>query len=147
MIVAEEMQHAMHEKMAHMGGHRFALRRGFAAHRRPGEDHIAQLQRRRALVILLLLLILGRVVLILLVLLEIVGIAAGKGEDVGRLVLAAPFAVERLHALVGGEHDRDLAQLEARRGRDQRRSRGALHQSFETHARRRGLLPAALLDR
>ena len=99
-VEADQMQEAVDDEMAIMVGERLALLLRLALHRLEGEDDVAEQARLR----------------------QAAALRGGKGQDVGRLVEAAPARVELAHMRVVGEMDAKLRAV----GRAQRRTRATL---------------------
>jgi len=84
MVVADEMQKSMHQKMSDVIAQRFSCRDGFPRGGLEGDHDIAEERRR------------GR-------------IASGrKGKHIGRFIMSAPFAVELADEGVVAENNTDL---------------------------------------
>jgi hypothetical protein len=95
-IVAEEMQHAMHDQMPDVMGERFALRRRLARNRLEGQHDVAEEAR----------------------------FAGGEGQDVGRRVLAAPPLIQRPHPGVVAQYHAHFRGIAFRVGGGERGARG-----------------------
>ena len=92
MIIAEQVERTVHHQVSGMLVDRNAFLFGFRDANAAGQDDVAehQLGARRS----------SR--------LELVTLGHRKGQDIGRLVLAAPFGVQRMDFLVAGEADRQF---------------------------------------